>query len=141
MGMSSDFLGQIGAMRQQENQINSQRRDSLDRVNETMSSLPSINCCFIFMEAYGGFYKIPWFVRRSRDLHYTPSVRLGYVRMSRLLVPLMRRFSSIRNLVNKLMIEPLTKHAGYLYGENKDGVSCTPYKNFWLKTWDVLGSF
>jgi hypothetical protein len=39
--MSSNLLGTTAGFTTQANQINSQRRDSLDRVNETMSSLPS----------------------------------------------------------------------------------------------------
>lgn len=38
----SDLLGNISALRQQQNQINSQRRDVLDRLNEVSSTIGSV---------------------------------------------------------------------------------------------------
>lgn len=40
IGMGNNLLNGATAVKTQENQINSQRRDTLDRVNETMSSIP-----------------------------------------------------------------------------------------------------
>ena len=40
--MGGAFLGQVGAMKQQENQINSQRRDSLDRVAQGFGMVGSL---------------------------------------------------------------------------------------------------
>lgn len=41
--MSSQLLGATSSLQGQANDINSKRRDTLDRINETMSSLPSIS--------------------------------------------------------------------------------------------------
>lgn len=41
-GAGQGLLGQIGGIKQAEMGINANRRDTLDRINETMSSLPSV---------------------------------------------------------------------------------------------------
>lgn len=93
-------------------------------------------CCFIFMEAYGG--PIPWYVRASRDLHYTPQIRAGYVAMAKWLVPLMARFTFVRELVDQVMIRPLTEDAAWVY--SLKGAHPRPgYKTFWLSLWKFIG--
>ena len=93
-------------------------------------------CCFIFMEAYAG--RIPWYVRASRDLHYTPQIRAGYVAMAKWLVPLMARFTFVRELVNELMIRPLTEDAAWVYSL-KGARPRMGYKTFWLNLWKFIG--
>jgi hypothetical protein len=42
-GMANNMFGQIGALQQQQADINSQRRDSLDRMTGVIGSLPSVS--------------------------------------------------------------------------------------------------
>jgi len=137
-GFGQDFTNYVGGMQGQNVQALSNRRQWDTRVNDSIGSF----CCFIFMEAYGGsMYKIPWFVRASRDIHYTDSICRGYKKMSRWLVPAMRRYKLVNELVFRFMIQPLTNHAGYVYNIKgyKHGRFDTPYKRFWLWIWDRLG--
>jgi len=137
MSMGSDLLGQTSAMRQQQNQINSQRRDSLDRFSQVMSSMPSVSCCWIFLAAHGG--ELPWYVRYCRNVLGTAETRRGYTRMSKWLVPLMQRSAVIRWLVRTVMTEPITEYGAYLFGENTHGWVFRPVKQFWFRIWDNLG--
>lgn len=140
-GMGQNFLGNI-----QQNQASSlnyqaNRRSGMDRATALIGSLPSVDCCFIFAEAYGGFGNIPWFVRASRDWHMTPEKREGYIWMSKWLVPLMARYDFVFRLVYETMIVPLTEHAGWLYGIKgyEHGAARGPWHKFWQTTWAVLG--
>jgi len=107
--MGMNLFGNASQMRQQENQINAQRKTALDSFSQVMGSLPS--CCWTFAEAYYGWDNIPDSVRVSRDLHYTPQRREGYRMMSRFLVPKMQQSKVWRAIVNALLIKPMTSHA------------------------------
>lgn len=96
-------------------------------------------CCFIFLEALNG--KLPWWVRACRDEFITPRRRLGYVWMSRWLVPLMQRNRLARWLTNTLMIQPLMKWGGW-YKHVKGYESYAYLKPFvvvWFRVWDEIG--
>jgi len=114
------------------------RRQFDTRVNQGVTAAGSVagsTCCFIFAEAYLGH--IPWYVRKTRDDHYTPAIRRGYVWMSRWLVPAMQFSSTVRDFVFEVMIFPLTQHAAY-----HCNIAKTPrpaYKRFWLSIWNLLG--
>jgi hypothetical protein len=105
--MGMNLFGNASQMRQQENQINAQRKSALDQFSQVMGSLPS--CCWTFAEAYYGWENIPDAVKVSRDLHYTPRIREGYRMMSRFLVPRMQRSKVWRAVVNALLIKPMTR--------------------------------
>lgn len=97
-------------------------------------------CCFIFMEALNG--ELPWYVRRGRDIFVTPSRRVGYVRMSRWLVPLMARREGVKHLVNLILIKPFLKLGAWYFGE--EGAKpqwrfYRPYCEAWFALWDFLG--
>lgn len=135
VGMDAFAAANNAAM--QYNQINSTRPNS---IIQAFGAMPS--CCFIFMQAYDGV--IPWFVRYSRDFHYTEDIRRGYVLMSKILVPLMDKFEFIRDLVREVMIKPMTEHAGGLFGvHGYEGcrVMNEGRKKFWLKTWELIGKW
>jgi hypothetical protein len=139
-GMGSQLLDNTSQMRQQENQTNSQRRDSLDRFSQVMSSMPSVSCCWIFLAANGG--ELPWWVREARNIYGTDEIRRGYKRMSVWLVPLMQRSRLARWAVRAFMTEPLTMFAGYqLRVEScRDGWVFTPLRDFWFAVWKKLGT-
>lgn len=138
-GMGSGLLDNTSHLRQQENQINSQRRDSLDRFSQTMSSMPNVSCCWIFLTAHGG--ELPWWVRKARNVYGTDQIRAGYKRMSIWLVPLMRRSGLARWIVRTVMTEPLTMFAGYqLRVEScRNGWVFAPLRDFWFGVWNKLG--
>jgi len=98
------------------------------------------DCCFIFLESYNG--TLPWFVRDCRDYYYKtyPEVAAGYKKMAKWLVPLMRRSRLVAQLVNKLMIMPLTRYGGWVMGVRgyEHYEKCRWAKNFWFKVWSKL---
>jgi hypothetical protein len=139
--MASDVWGGTTGLSMQRNQLEAQRRDSLDRINETMSSMPSVSCCFIFLEVYNG--RLPWWVRAVRDRTTDETIRRGYKRMAKWLVPLMQRSELVKGLVNDLMVAPLTAHGGYVASVKgyEHGHIYTGYRNFWFKVWRMLGKY
>jgi len=99
-----------------------------------------LSCCFIFLEAYNG--KLPWFVRLGRDTYVNSHNRNGYNWMSSWLVPAMRRWKLVANLVNWLMVKPITYYGSWdLAGEANFGWLCKPVFKVWLGVWRVCGSF
>lgn len=99
-------------------------------------------CCFIFMEAYNG--NMPWFVRECRD-EFAPESserRRGYIKMAEWLVPLMQKYKTVRNIVNGLMINPLTRWGGY-YKKVKGyrtGFIWKPFVTSWFWIWEMYGN-
>jgi len=93
-------------------------------------------CCFIFLEALNGV--LPEYVRRGRDEHNTPNRRAGYVWMSTWLVPLMKRHSFVKHLVNKLIVRPFLKHGAWVY-DKKGHRFWGPYCWMWFYIWSFLG--
>lgn len=96
-------------------------------------------CCFIFLEAYDGV--LPESVRKYRDMVAPESSfrRVGYVRMSKWLVPAMRVSEGARKLTSCLLTEPLKAYGEWYYGKNKWGWVFWPVKQVWFKVWEQLG--
>jgi len=96
-------------------------------------------CCFIFMEALNG--PLPESVRIVRDEAYEryPSVRLGYKKMARWLVPLMARYRWVKSLVNTIMVTPLIKHSEYLraYDGADEYRRYSKVRKFWFTVWSI----
>lgn len=135
--MGMNLFGNASQMRQQENQLNAQRKTALDQFTQVMGSLPS--CCWTFAEAYYGWENIPDAVRVSRDLHYTPRIREGYRMMSRFLVPRMQRSKLWRAAVNALLIKPMTAHAEWYVNGKGFGWMFVPLQKTYLALWDYYG--
>jgi hypothetical protein len=135
--MGMNLFGNASQMRQQENQINAQRKSALDQFSQVMGSLPS--CCWTFAEAYYGWENIPDAVKVSRDLHYTPRIREGYRMMSRFLVPRMQRSKVWRAVVNALLIKPMTAHAEWYVNGKGFGWMFSPLQKTYLALWDYYG--
>lgn len=98
-------------------------------------------CCFIFMEAYNG--ELPAHVRACRD-EFAPensARRVGYIRMSRWLVPAMRVNGFTRTLTNHLLIKPLTRWGAWYKGVSggRQPLVCALAKCFWFKFWELTG--
>lgn len=90
------------------------------------------DCCFIFMEFNNG--TLPTSVRKYRDkyYHWHPTIALGYKRMAKWLVPLMRKCSIVKSIVNQTMIIPCTRYS----------MKQRQYKSiahFWLNVWAMIG--
>lgn len=94
-------------------------------------------CCFIFLEAYTG-RKMPWWVRNCRDQFCSGPRVLGYRRMARWCVPLMRVSSTVRRLVERFLVNPLTAWGGWLYGVEgyRHGWLWWPFVAFWFSFWE-----
>lgn len=135
--MGMNLFGNASQMRQQENQINAQRKSALDQFSQVMGSLPS--CCWTFAEAYYGWDNIPDAVKVSRDLHYNARRREGYRMMSRFVVPRMQKSKLWRGVVNTLLIKPMTSHAEWYVNGKGLGWIFTPLQKFYLAVWEYYG--
>lgn len=123
-------LGLTGGFQTLRANIAAGARDTLDRYNETTI------CCFIFLEAYNG--KLPWYVRFCRDQWYTkyPSLKHGYRKMAKWLVPLMKKSKVIRYGVNELMVKPISRIGAFLTGETMTYSKVDLFlHNVWFKIW------
>jgi hypothetical protein len=134
--LTNQLFGNIGLTQGQTQDIMAARKSGWQNADPVTKV-----CCFIFLESYNGI--LPWWVRKCRDRYYdeNPTMAIGYNRTANILVPLMQRFSLVRELVNHFMVTPLTEYGAYLYavkgyehGKNKVG-----YKNFWFFVWKTLG--
>lgn len=139
-GSNATGLAALSGAQQQANkwqdiQAQSKYKNSAAGMFETNSQA----CCFIFLESYNGI--LPWYVRVERDKYYKqePAVASGYKRMAKWLVPLMRKYSTIRKAVNISMVKPLTLYGGHTHNVNNFGHIFWPVKKFWFTVWNQLG--
>jgi len=133
------FLQNTGQFASNMQNNNAARKDAFDKFSQVMGSLP--DCCWTFREFKEKFPNgIPWYVRASRDAHYTPMRRAGYRRMSKYLVPLMQKSRVVRSLVDFVLVDPMTRHAAWLARLNNYGWVFTPLQKAWLGTFSLLGS-
>jgi len=142
--MGGQALGNLTGLTQTAmgQQYNAAQRSSPMGIGESISGQVGSVCCFIFLEVTNGMLP-PW-VRDCRDAYYeaVPRIALGYRRMAKLLVPLMRHSSVIKKAVNKWMVKPIAQYGGFLYGikgyeHHGDKIS---YKRFWFTIWKLLGT-
>jgi len=145
--MGMNLFNNANQMRQQENQINASRKDTLDQVMGITSSIGNVagayknaGCCWTFAEAYYGWANIPDEVRVLRDLEYSLQKREGYRRMSRFLVPLMKKSSIVRSLVNTFLIKPVTSYANYYVHGKGMGWVFAPVTNVYFAVWEDMGA-
>lgn len=97
----------------------------------------TVGCCFIFIAGEGQLTQI---VRRFRDEHYLGTlVDPGYRWMAHLLVPLMQRSTLIKNIVRRLMTQPLTEYARWWYGKRSFSFGGWIAKQIWPTLWKVIG--
>jgi hypothetical protein len=141
--MGMNLFGNASQMRQQENQINASRKDALDSLTQGVSAAGGISkmaCCWTFAEAYYGWDNIPDEVRVLRDLEYSLQKREGYRRMSRWLVPMMKKSSVVRELTNWLLIKPITSYAKYYVHGEGNGWVFKPLKDLYFAAWEDMGA-
>lgn len=93
-------------------------------------------CCFIFIAVHGRLHPI---VRQYRNEHMTVRNRRGYYWLADRLVPLMGKHKTIENLVDWLMVKPMTAYGKWFYGLGRTGWAFYPVTKFWLTAYDVLG--
>lgn len=139
LNFGNNVLNQTGQMQQTAMGINANRRDSLDRFNQTFQGTVGSICCFNFFEALDG--PLPWFVREERDRYYKdePVVAEGYLWMSKWLVPLMQHSKLAKTLVQELMVYPIIQRGGWLKcieGYRHGWI----YENHW-KCWKSIWRF
>lgn len=111
--------------------------ENMSGTGSQSSSAFSTTCCFIFLEALNG--KLPWYVRWGRYCLVTPLRREGYNRMSRWLVPLMRRFRLARRVVNAILVKPFLRWGRAKYVEFRPRRLLGLYCQAWLRLWEVIG--
>lgn len=141
MQLGSQLMQQTGTFAGNNQQNQATKKDTFDKVSQVMGSIPSVSCCWTFREFTEKFPNgVPWYVRASRDAHYTPARREGYRLFSKYMVPLMQKSKVIRLIVDATFVDPLTKHAAWLAGLNKYGWIFEPLKIAWLSFFQLLGS-
>lgn len=96
--------------------------------------------CFIFAEANNGI--LPWYVVEFRKRLDTKKRRIGYFRMSRWLVPLMRTSPILKKFFIAIMTRPMSAFAAWFCGEPgfEKGFWYLPIVLFWIKIWDWTGT-
>ena len=97
-------------------------------------------CCFMFLEARYGNGVLDRVVRRYRDEMMTDKNRRGYYKLSEVLVPMMRKYKIVKFAVRVFMTDPLVSYGKYYYGEGKVGIIFKPIHDFWMATFNYLGS-
>ncbi len=95
------------------------------------------SCCFIFMEIYNG--TLPWYVREERDYYYKkdPRLSIGYKKMAKWLVPLMKESRLVKTLVNWTMVKPITYYGGWKHNLNSFGWLTNPIRILWFTIWKL----
>lgn len=143
LGQEANILTGIARLLQQntttttENLRGAGSQESGARANQL-----GLNCCYIYMEAFNG--TLPPVVRRARDLFAPESSdrRIGYIWMSKWLVPAMQKFAIVRVLVNETMIKPSIKYATWFFNEDGNKQTWKAYGlvvKSWFKVWEVIG--
>jgi len=136
-GQGQALMSQTGENQRAAMNVNANRRSSLDTALGGISSITGSvgNCCFIFLECHNG--TLPWYVRLCRDHYYEqePRVAEGYKRMAKWLVPLMRKNSCIKHVVNALMVKPITRYGAYLCNEASYSLRGHIAKLAWFAVW------
>jgi len=94
-------------------------------------------CCFIFVEVDNGL--LNRIARRYRDEYGTPEQKIGYKRIASRLVPLMREYRIIKEIVKWTMVRPLVWWGKAFYGENRWGHIFWPVAKGWLKVFEMRG--
>jgi hypothetical protein len=115
------------------------------QATDSHNTSAGVTCCFIFLEVLNG--QLPEYVRKGRDEFATGSRRNGYNWMASWLVPLMKRYAVIKNVVNHLLVKPFLVLGKHHY--DPDGTfrgACTwlllrPYAQGWFTLWSTLSIF
>lgn len=142
MQLGSQLMQQTGTFAGNNQQNQATKKDMFDKFGQVAGGLGAMtSCCWTFREFTDKFPNgVPWYVRASRDAHYTPARREGYRLFSKYMVPLMQKSKVIRLIVDATFVDPLTKHAAWLAGLNKYGWIFEPLKIAWLSFFQLLGS-
>lgn len=145
--LGSQVLGGAQAQQLGAQQIDAQRRTVSDHVGQAwqQSGLggATSGCAsgWIFKAKY--HKNVPQHVRWARDFFYQldPKIRLGYVRMSLFIVPLMRQHKWVMNIIDRILLQPLVNYGGWMY-KVSGYEGCEKYVNykiFWINFWRILG--
>jgi len=139
MGMGGQLLQQAGTFAGNKQNNLATKKSFIDNFSQVMGSLPS--CCWTFREFTEKFPDgLPWYIRASRDAHYTPARYEGYRQFSCVMVPLMQKSRVIRKLVDLTFVDPMTRHAAWLAKLNAYGWVFHPLQKLWLGFFSLLGS-
>lgn len=98
-------------------------------------------CCFIFCAADPDD-KLLQMVRRYKDSHYgkLSPIAQGYKRLAIWLVPLMRKYPLVKNIVKILMVNPMSLYAKAFYEEDLLMRNLLyPITRVWVSIYWILG--
>lgn len=141
MQLGGQLMQQAGSFAGNQQNNLAAKKDIFDKTSQIMGSIPSVSCCWTFREFTDKFPNgVPWYVRASRDAHYTPARREGYRLFSKHMVPLMQKYPLVRAIVDLTFVDPMTKHAAWLAKVNNYGWVFEPLKIGWLFFFQLLGS-
>lgn len=106
---------------------------------EVSRGAPTMSLCSCYIFRAGDHFERA--VREYRDLHFSPdsAIAIGYKNMSQWLVPLMKRYASVRNIVIAVMLKPLALYARWFFKENGFGFVFLPFAYFWVGFWRLYG--
>lgn len=126
--------------RQREKRFESKKLKAQMQAEQMSQQLGAMNCCFTFCEAEGELIDdVKW----VRDKCYPRGsvIEKGYRKLSRLLVPLMRKYKPIKWLVRILMTKPLICLAKCHLKKNVYGMIFLPIGYMWGAVWYLFGKY
>ena len=96
--------------------------------------------CFSFMEIEGGILNE---IRRFRDEEFPKGciVGSGYSKMSRFIVPLMRKHKWVKFIFRWTMAKPLIAFTKWYYKKNHYGIVFYPLAWMWKEVWLTIGKY
>jgi hypothetical protein len=108
---------------------------------ESQSFGGGCNSCFVFAEAERD-EKLKE-LRAFRDEKYPKKdiVSSGYNKLSRWLIPLMRKSKTVKFMVKLIMVKPLISFTRWYYGKNHYGVVFMPLAWTWKEIWRTIGKY
>ena len=97
-----------------------------------------LSCCFIvYAECRGK--QLPWTLELARQEWWTPERRRGYNWMAHWLVPAMKRWSLVKQVVSIVLVRPAIRYCEWAYGGKPYNVLASAVSRTWLAVWTVLG--
>lgn len=95
-----------------------------------------LGACVIFTAAHGKPHPL---TRLYRDQNVTTRTQRGYYWFADRVVPRMKKFRFIKEIMKFVMVSPLTAYAKYYYRFNRIGVVFSSLTAAWLLFFDLLG--
>lgn len=95
-------------------------------------------CCFIVLELEEGT-GLDEHVRKYRDMACNNTNREGYYKLAQVVVPLMRKYKSVKWFFKYFGVGPAKSYAKWYYTGKGIGWVFEPLRKFWFRIFDYLG--